>query len=108
MLEDLWKAASVFHAEGTKKAEEWVFERLRRVLPGKASTVAGHHRGHRERGRDLRRRQAPQELHLPDGRRPLLTHTKARRPRRLHAGGVGLSTTGLTTREAECGVRSGS
>lgn len=41
VLEYLWKAAYVFNAEGTKKAEKWVFDRLLRVLQGKASTVAG-------------------------------------------------------------------
>lgn len=41
VLEYLWKAAYVFHGEGTKEAEQWVFERLLLVLKGKASSVAG-------------------------------------------------------------------
>jgi hypothetical protein len=41
VLEYLWKAAYVFNSEGTKEAEQWVFDRLLRVLQGKASTVAG-------------------------------------------------------------------
>lgn len=41
VLEYLWKAAYVFNGEGTKEAEQWVFERLLRVLQGKASIVAG-------------------------------------------------------------------
>ena len=41
VLEYLWKAAYVFNKEGSKQAEQWVFERLLRVLQGKASTVAG-------------------------------------------------------------------
>ncbi len=41
VLEYLWKAAYVFNKEGSKEAEQWVFERLLRVLQGKASTVAG-------------------------------------------------------------------
>lgn len=41
VLEYLWKAAYVFNGEGTKEAEQWVFDRLLGVLQGKASTVAG-------------------------------------------------------------------
>jgi len=40
MVEYLWKAAHVFHRAGTKDAEQWVSERLLRVLEGRASTVA--------------------------------------------------------------------
>lgn len=40
VLEYLWKAAYVFNDAGTKAAERWVFDRLLRVLKGKASTVA--------------------------------------------------------------------
>ena len=40
VLEYLWKAARVFNAEASPEAEEWVNERFRRVLEGKASQVA--------------------------------------------------------------------
>lgn len=40
VLEYLWKAAYVFTAEGSKEAEEWVHERLARILAGRASSVA--------------------------------------------------------------------
>jgi hypothetical protein len=40
VLEYLWKAAYVFNKEASPEAEQWVFERLLRVLQGKASTVA--------------------------------------------------------------------
>jgi hypothetical protein len=39
-LEYLWKAGIVFHAEASVELEEWVLERLRRVLNGESSTVA--------------------------------------------------------------------
>jgi hypothetical protein len=41
MTEYLWKAAHAFHKDGTRKAQQWVSERLLRVLQGRASTVAG-------------------------------------------------------------------
>jgi len=40
VLEYLWKAAYVFTSEGSKEAEEWVHERLARILRGQASSVA--------------------------------------------------------------------
>lgn len=40
VLEYLWKAAYVFKSEGSREAEEWVHERLARVLLGHASSVA--------------------------------------------------------------------
>jgi hypothetical protein len=40
VLEYLWKAAYVFNKEGTVEAEQWVYDRLLRVLQGKAPTVA--------------------------------------------------------------------
>ena len=40
VLEYLWKAAFVFCDEGTKEAEQWVTERLLRILRGQASLVA--------------------------------------------------------------------
>jgi len=43
----LWKAAHLFHKEGSREAEEFVRERLLRVLQGKASGVI---RGLREMG----------------------------------------------------------
>jgi len=41
VLEYLWKAAWCFHDKGDPKAEEWVLQRARKVLHGKASDVAG-------------------------------------------------------------------
>ncbi len=38
--EYLWKAATVFHAEGTAEREEWVSKRLLRILRGRSSHVA--------------------------------------------------------------------
>ena len=40
VIEYLWKAATVFCDEGTPEAEEWVTERLLRILQGEASLVA--------------------------------------------------------------------
>ncbi len=40
MLEYLWKAARVFNAEASPEAEEWVLERLRRILCGQVGLVA--------------------------------------------------------------------
>jgi hypothetical protein len=40
VLEYLWKAAWVFHEEGSKDAEGWVRERLRQILQGHRSDVA--------------------------------------------------------------------
>lgn len=39
VLEKLWKAAYVFHPEGSREAEEWVRERALRILQGKVSQV---------------------------------------------------------------------
>ena len=39
VLEKLWKAAYVFHAEGSLEAELWVMERTLRILSGEASQV---------------------------------------------------------------------
>ena len=41
VLEYLWKAGHVFHRDGTPEAEQWVRERLERVLRGEAGQVAG-------------------------------------------------------------------
>jgi hypothetical protein len=41
VVEYLWKAAYVFHAEGTAEAERWVSERLLQTLKGRAGYVAG-------------------------------------------------------------------
>lgn len=40
VLEKLWKASYCLHREGTPEAEQWVFERLDRVLKGGSSEVA--------------------------------------------------------------------
>jgi len=40
VIEYLWKAAHVFCDKETKEAEEWVTERLLRILQGEASSVA--------------------------------------------------------------------
>jgi len=40
VLEYLWKAAWVLHDEGSQEADEWVRERLRRILEGHSSDVA--------------------------------------------------------------------
>jgi hypothetical protein len=40
VLQYLWKAGLCFHGEGTAELEEWVTERLLRVLQGKAGDVA--------------------------------------------------------------------
>jgi len=37
----LWKAAYSFHEEASKESEEWVREKLREILKGKAGYVAG-------------------------------------------------------------------
>ena len=39
VLEKLWKAAYVFHAEGSLEAELWVLDRTLRILFGKVSQV---------------------------------------------------------------------
>ena len=41
VIEYLWMAAHAFHGDGNKQAEEYVAERLRKVLEGKAGWVAG-------------------------------------------------------------------
>ena len=41
VVEYLWKAAYVFHAQATPEAEQWVSDRLLRVLEGRAGYVAG-------------------------------------------------------------------
>ena len=41
VVEYLWKAASVFHAQATPEAEQWVSERLLQILKGRAGYVAG-------------------------------------------------------------------
>lgn len=41
VVEYLWKAAWVFHAEGAPEAEQWVTERFLEVLRGRAVQVAG-------------------------------------------------------------------
>ena len=41
VLSYLWKAAHVFFDEGSKESEQWVSERLLKLLHGQASSVAG-------------------------------------------------------------------
>jgi hypothetical protein len=41
VVEYLWKAAAVFCAEGTRELEDWVSERLLKILQGRAGFVAG-------------------------------------------------------------------
>lgn len=41
VLSYLWKAAHAFFPEGSKASEQWVCERLLKLLHGKASSVAG-------------------------------------------------------------------
>lgn len=41
VVEYLWKAAYVFHAEASRAAEQWVSERFLEVLKGRAGYVAG-------------------------------------------------------------------
>lgn len=41
VLEYLWKAGTAFEKEGTSALEEWVLDRLLRILRGEASLVAG-------------------------------------------------------------------
>lgn len=41
VLEYVWRAGTAFHPEGTKALEAWVHERMRRILSGEASRVAG-------------------------------------------------------------------
>ena len=41
VAEYVWKAAHVFHREGSPELECWAWTRVRSILEGKASTVAG-------------------------------------------------------------------
>jgi len=41
VAEYVWKAAHVFHREGSPELECWAWTRVRNILEGKASTVAG-------------------------------------------------------------------
>jgi len=41
VIEYLWRAARVFHDEASREAEQWVHERLVRILQGQSSAVAG-------------------------------------------------------------------
>jgi hypothetical protein len=45
VIEYLWKAAFAFHPPSTQQAEDWVSERLLRILEGKSSSVASGMRG---------------------------------------------------------------
>lgn len=57
--EYLWKAAYVFHAEGSREAESWVNTRMLEVLRGRAGQVAGGmRRSATKRGITTRARKA--------------------------------------------------
>lgn len=59
VLEYLWKAAYVFHADGTPEAEEWVTERLVWLLCGDAGqVVASIRRSATKRGLTANQREA--------------------------------------------------
>lgn len=59
VLTYLWKAGHAFEAEGSAELEEWVFERLGRILRGQASQVAaGMRRSATRRGFSLSKRKA--------------------------------------------------
>ena len=59
VLEYLWKAAYVFHAEGTPEAEKWVTERLVWLLCGEAGqVVASIRRSATKRGLTEKEREA--------------------------------------------------
>ena len=49
LLEKLWKAAYLFHAEGSLEAEQWVRRRALRILRGEASQVASYLYRNRDR-----------------------------------------------------------
>ena len=66
VLEKLWKAAYVFHAEGSLEAELWVLDRTLRILFGDVSQVSGRQgnsperyqtRPHRGQAQDAARRR---------------------------------------------------
>jgi len=88
VLEYLWTAAHVFHGEGTPALENYVTERLLRVLQGKASHVAA----------GTRRSATLQEL-TKEQRRPidrcanyLLKYTKCLRYNKYLAAGYPIGT----------------
>lgn len=59
VVEYLWEAANAFNQEGTQEAEQWVNERLLKILHGKSSDVAaGIRRSATLRGFIGRRRKA--------------------------------------------------
>lgn len=51
VLEYLWEAARLFHADDREAAEAWVAERMSQILHGRARTVATGIRGRATRGR---------------------------------------------------------
>lgn len=60
VIEYLWRAATCFCEEGSKEAEQWVSERLLRILEGRASDVAAGIRRSATR-RELENRKAADE-----------------------------------------------
>ncbi len=58
VIEYLWKAAFVFHSPSSKQAEDWMSERLLRILQGQSSLVAAGMR----RSATLRELQSEQRL----------------------------------------------
>ena len=88
MLEYLWKAAYVFHPEGSKQAREWVEERLLAVLEGKASRVAGGiRRSATRRGIEKVERKAADKC-----AEYLLNHSRQFRYDRFLADGLPIAT----------------
>ena len=62
VLERLWKAAHCFFPEGARQLEQWVSQRLERLLEGKASDVAaGIRRAATRRGMSVGFRRAADE-----------------------------------------------
>jgi hypothetical protein len=59
VLDYIWKAGRAFHAEASPELEDWVLERLRRILHGQASQVAaGMRRSATKRQLPKRKRKA--------------------------------------------------
>jgi len=59
VLEYLWKAAHAFVAEGSAELEQWVFQRLLRILQGQASQVAAGMRRSATKRHLPKKRRAP-------------------------------------------------
>lgn len=59
VLEYLWKAVYVFYPEGSKIAEEWVSEKLFRILQGKCSLMAANMRRQATRAKLSKKQREP-------------------------------------------------